>query len=175
MRRALALLFALLLFVGCGTNVPLAPIFDTQESSRVPHRCQKTKAFVVGGIPVWRLPDGGPILFVSKMSVSADGAPNAYHPEDRGTDKLASGGVPGGRLRPKTERQVPDRFSRGVAILFPGTIFQRPPCSIPGTSDITRAVLWMRGACLTSLCRRIILPRRSWGTLESCIIRSPVA
>lgn len=44
---------------------------------------------------MWHVSKGGPILFVSKMDISADGAPNAYHPKDRGTDRLASGGTPG--------------------------------------------------------------------------------
>lgn len=95
MRRALALVLFGFLFSGCGTNIPLAPIFDARDTSQAPHVCRKTKAFEVGGVPLWRMPDGGPILFVSKMAVSADGAPNAYHPADRGTDKLSSGGVPG--------------------------------------------------------------------------------
>ncbi len=45
--------------------------------------------------PVWRMADGQAFLFVSGMTIDADGAPNAYHPNDSGLDDLANAGGPG--------------------------------------------------------------------------------
>ena len=46
-------------------------------------------------VPVWRLPDSQAFFFVSGMAIDADGAPNAYHPDDTGLDELANAGEPG--------------------------------------------------------------------------------
>jgi hypothetical protein len=46
-------------------------------------------------VPIWQLPDSEAFFFVSGMTVDADGAPNAYHPDDTGLDALANAGVPG--------------------------------------------------------------------------------
>jgi hypothetical protein len=46
-------------------------------------------------VPVWRSPDSGAFFFVSGMTIDADGAPNAYHPDDTGLDELANAGAPG--------------------------------------------------------------------------------
>ncbi len=45
-------------------------------------------------VPVWRLPDSRAFFFVSGMAIDADGAPNAYNPDDTGLDELANAGVP---------------------------------------------------------------------------------
>jgi hypothetical protein len=45
-------------------------------------------------VPVWQLPDSEAFFFVSGMTIDADGAPNAYHPDDTGLDELANAGVP---------------------------------------------------------------------------------
>lgn len=47
------------------------------------------------GTPVGRLPDRAAFFFVSGMAIDADGAPNAYHPDDIGLDELANAGKPG--------------------------------------------------------------------------------
>jgi hypothetical protein len=46
------------------------------------------------GVPVWQLPDRQAFFFVSGMTIDADGAPNAYHPDDTGLDELANAGAP---------------------------------------------------------------------------------
>jgi hypothetical protein len=46
-------------------------------------------------VPVWQLPDTQDFFFVSGMTIDADGAPNAYNPDDTGLDALANAGVPG--------------------------------------------------------------------------------
>lgn len=56
----------------------------------------KEKLFKVGRTPVWQLAgDGKVFFFKSGMSIDADGAPDAYHPEDKGADYLANAGRPG--------------------------------------------------------------------------------
>jgi hypothetical protein len=45
-------------------------------------------------VPFWQLPDSQAFFFVSGMTIDADGAPNAYHPDDTGLDELANAGVP---------------------------------------------------------------------------------
>jgi hypothetical protein len=46
-------------------------------------------------IPIWHLP-GSPVFFYeSGMTIDADGAPNAYHPDNTGLDDLMNAGAPG--------------------------------------------------------------------------------
>jgi hypothetical protein len=45
-------------------------------------------------VPIWRLPDSEAFFFVSRMTIDADGAPNAYNPDDSGLDELANAGAP---------------------------------------------------------------------------------
>jgi hypothetical protein len=46
-------------------------------------------------IQVWRQAEGSAFFFESSLSVDADGAPNAYHPNNHGLDDLANAGAPG--------------------------------------------------------------------------------
>lgn len=46
-------------------------------------------------VPIWQLPGSEAFFFVSGMTVDADGAPNAYHPDDTGLDTLSNAGTPG--------------------------------------------------------------------------------
>lgn len=46
-------------------------------------------------VPIWQLPHSDAFFFVSGMTVDADGAPNAYHPDDTGLDALSNAGIPG--------------------------------------------------------------------------------
>ena len=46
-------------------------------------------------VPVWKLPGSQAVFFVSGMTIDADGAPNAYNPDDTGLDELANAGTPG--------------------------------------------------------------------------------
>jgi hypothetical protein len=45
-------------------------------------------------VPVWQLPDGSAFFFMSGMAIDADGAPNAYSPDDTGLDELTNAGDP---------------------------------------------------------------------------------
>ena len=45
-------------------------------------------------VPVWQLPNSEVFFFVSGMTIDADGAPNAYSPDDTGLDELANAGGP---------------------------------------------------------------------------------
>ena len=47
---------------------------------------------VADDVPIWQLPDSNAFFFVSGMMIDADGAPNAYHPDDTGLDELANAG-----------------------------------------------------------------------------------
>jgi hypothetical protein len=46
-------------------------------------------------VPVWRLPGSSAFFFEAGMTIDADGAPNAYNPENSGLDDLANAGEPG--------------------------------------------------------------------------------
>jgi hypothetical protein len=46
-------------------------------------------------VPIWQAPGNQAFFFVSGMTIDADGAPNAYHPDNTGLDDLANAGVPG--------------------------------------------------------------------------------
>ena len=45
-------------------------------------------------VTVWRLLNSRAFFFVSGMTIDADGAPNAYNPDDTGLDELANAGAP---------------------------------------------------------------------------------
>jgi hypothetical protein len=45
-------------------------------------------------VPIWQLSGNQALFFVSGMTIDADGAPNAYHPNDTGLDELANAGTP---------------------------------------------------------------------------------
>ena len=68
-----------------------------------------------GEIPIWHLP-GSPVFFYEAgMTIDADGAPNAYHPDNTGLDDLRNAGAPGNweglakDLRRRTLRPGPGR------------------------------------------------------------------
>jgi glycosyl hydrolase group 75 (putative chitosanase) len=46
-------------------------------------------------VPVWQLPASHDFFFVSGMTIDADGAPNAYNPDNTGLDDLDNAGAPG--------------------------------------------------------------------------------
>lgn len=46
------------------------------------------------GVPIWRAEDSNVFFFVSGLMIDADGAPNAYSPDDTGLDELANAGSP---------------------------------------------------------------------------------
>jgi hypothetical protein len=46
-------------------------------------------------IPFWHLPGSSVFFYESGMTIDADGAPNAYHPDNTGLDDLKNAGAPG--------------------------------------------------------------------------------
>jgi hypothetical protein len=46
-------------------------------------------------VPIGRLPGSTAFFYESGMTIDADGAPNAYHPDNSGLDDLANAGSPG--------------------------------------------------------------------------------
>lgn len=64
------------------------------------------------GTQLFRLPNSTAYFYVvNRISIDADGAPNAYHPQDRGIDALANAGFPRGAWRSilVVDPQHPDR------------------------------------------------------------------
>lgn len=46
-------------------------------------------------IPIWQVSGGSAFFYEAGMSIDADGAPNAYNPDDTGIDDLDNAGEPG--------------------------------------------------------------------------------
>jgi hypothetical protein len=46
-------------------------------------------------IPIWHVPGSDAFFYEAGMTIDADGAPNAYHPDNIGLDDLANAGSPG--------------------------------------------------------------------------------
>lgn len=55
----------------------------------------KEQLFKFGQYKIWKFPDETTFFFKSGMTVDADGAPKAYHPEDIGLDSLDNAGHDG--------------------------------------------------------------------------------
>ena len=68
-----------------------------------PAACLRSQFFTFEGIkdsraqevPVWRLPDSPAFFFEEGMTIDADGAPNAYNPDNTGLDDNSNAGEPG--------------------------------------------------------------------------------
>ena len=73
----------------------------------------------VGAIPIWHLP-GSPVFFYEAgMTIEADGAPNAYHPDNTGLDDLQNAGAPGNWEGLAKDRDG-EPFVQGPDDPFPG-------------------------------------------------------
>jgi hypothetical protein len=60
-------------------------------------QCTADRWMEFSGSTLHRFPRSKAYFFVTRhMAVDADGAPNAYHPDDKGLDRLANAGFPGG-------------------------------------------------------------------------------
>ena len=57
--------------------------------------CNKTRLFTIGDTTAWQIPGKKAFFFTAGMAIDADGAPDAYHPDDIGKDYLANAGRPG--------------------------------------------------------------------------------
>jgi hypothetical protein len=59
--------------------------------------CDAVDFLLYEGTSLRTFPGGDPYFYVTeRMAIDADGAPNAYHPLDRGIDALANAGFPHG-------------------------------------------------------------------------------
>ncbi len=70
-------------------------------------------------IPIGRLPGSQAFFYESGMTIDADGAPNAYHPDNTGLDDLANAGTPG-RWEGLAKDGDGEPFIQGPDDPFPG-------------------------------------------------------
>ena len=79
-------------------------------------------------VPIWRTPDSTAFFYESGMTIDADGAPNAYHPDNTGLDDLANAGAPGSwqGLAKNSRRRT---LRAGSTIPSPAIMF--PPPRLP--------------------------------------------
>ena len=70
-------------------------------------------------VQVWRQPESSAFFFESTLSVDADGAPNAYHPDNLGLDDLANAGAPGSWSGLAVDKNG-DPYIQGSDDPFPG-------------------------------------------------------
>src|SRR5687767_14284317 len=75
--------------------------------------CDTEPLAEIGGKKVERPRGETAFVFHGGLAIDADGAPNAYHPEDRGIDHLANAGRPGNWWAVVTD----DRSSKGTPIV----------------------------------------------------------
>lgn len=85
-------------------NLPIRGDPGPPLTQPVPQTCAKSQiaTFSVDrddapprGIPIWQSHGSSAFFFEAAMYIDADGAPNAYHPENRGLDDLSNAGEPG--------------------------------------------------------------------------------
>lgn len=67
------------------------------EVSYVVAACDAVAGFDYRGAKIRKLPNSQAYFYaITRMAIDADGAPNAYHPQDKGIDALANAGFPKG-------------------------------------------------------------------------------
>jgi hypothetical protein len=76
----------------------------SQEQSVPGANCERSVPFTFTSVsrdgqhtretPIWQVPDSDAFFFLSGMTIDADGAPNAYHPDNIGLDDLLNAGTP---------------------------------------------------------------------------------
>jgi hypothetical protein len=72
-----------------------------------------------GQAPIWQLDHGPAFFFSSGLAIDADGAPNAYNPDDTGLDYLFNAGQPG-QWDGIVQDQDGNPFVQGPEDPFPG-------------------------------------------------------
>ena len=70
-------------------------------------------------IPIWHLPGSTAFFYEAGMTIDADGAPNAYHPDNIGLDDLSNAGSPGNWYGLAKDRDG-EPFVQGPDDPFPG-------------------------------------------------------
>ena len=103
------------------------PDSGATAENAAPQACQRTLLtnfdpdkgeFFGHNVPIWSLGDGSAIMFSSGMTIDADGAPNAYNPDNTGLDDLSNAGAPGHWDGIVTDNGEP--FVQGADDPFPG-------------------------------------------------------
>ena len=90
MRLAVPAVLACLFLIGRVAAQEEAPRPNTPENACAPHELTTVADTTVFTVP------GDAVLYEAGMAIDADGAPNAYHPnDDDGLDDLANAGEPG--------------------------------------------------------------------------------
>jgi hypothetical protein len=85
-------------------------------------------------VPIWRMAGHTAFFYESGMTIDADGAPNAYHPDNTGLDDLANAGAPG-HWQGLAKNEDGEPFVQGPNDPFPGYYV-----SATALSDRTRPV-----------------------------------
>ena len=70
-------------------------------------------------IAIFHLPASDAFFFVAGMTIDADGAPNAYHPDNTGLDDLSNAGAPGNWVALAKDGDG-EPFVQGLSDPFPG-------------------------------------------------------
>jgi len=91
------------LFFGAAAIVCLSASATPASAQEPPAACSRSLIFNFEAnqvdnlreVPVWRMPDSSAFFFEDGMTIDADGAPNAYNPDNTGLDDLANAGSPG--------------------------------------------------------------------------------
>lgn len=65
------------------------------KSDTTPVNCDKTLLTTIENFQVWKLNNSKAVVFNAKMTIDADGSPNAYCPDNKGLDFTANAGKPG--------------------------------------------------------------------------------
>jgi hypothetical protein len=88
----------------------------------------------VHNIPIWRQPESYAVFYESGLSIDADGAPNAYHPDNIGLDDLSNAGAPG-LWEALAQDANGDPYIQGLDDPFPGYYV-----STTDLTDVTKAL-----------------------------------
>lgn len=95
------MIMGLVLVCTCQTKRGQDASIDKDQSltvERDPNKkaaCKKEQILDIAGVSIYREPGDDVFLYESGMTIDADGAPDAYHPEDTGLCYLANAGKPG--------------------------------------------------------------------------------
>ncbi|MEW5724973.1 MAG: glycoside hydrolase family 75 protein [Thermodesulfobacteriota bacterium] len=80
----------MIIVAGLGLGLWPGPPEGRAESA-----CALEPVFSQAGVPVRRVSGTSALIFEAGLAIDADGAPDAYHPDDLGTDRLKNAGRPG--------------------------------------------------------------------------------
>ncbi len=95
MRLSQIAIFFLVVTLTHGCATADRPAASTHALAPKNISCDRTEIARVGSVPIWDNTNCDAFFFVAGMSISANGTPNAYHPDSRrGLDHLGNAGRP---------------------------------------------------------------------------------